>query len=309
VINFRYHIVSLAAVFIALAIGVVLGASVLGQGLNSQILAQAQTDRQALADLRAESLQQQALSRYRDAYAEQLGTQLTRAVLAGQTVAVVALPKAPAGVVDDVAAVVDNAGGTVSNTVTITEKAYDPKSADELGAVLDQFGGSVSVAADDPVSTRLGATLARATVSREPLVNDDVATSVLSTLQQERYISAARTKAPRATLLVVVGAVADPKQAVSSDVLDEHVQTVLALHEPTLATVVAGPNSTGVAATDVAAIRSTPAAARAMSSVDVADLPSGLTTVLLCLVEEQQGRNGHYGAASSADAPAPRLTR
>lgn len=308
-INFRYHIVSLAAVFLALAIGVVLGASVLGQGLNQQILAQAEADRQSLAQLREESLEQQALTRYRDAYAEQVGSQLVQGRLAGQTVAVVALPQAPQSTVDAIATAVDQAGGTVTNTVTMNDKAFDAKTADDLTTVLGQFAGEVSVPADDPLPARFGATLGRAMVAAQPLARDDVATDILTRLQQGRYIDAAETQAPRATLLVVVGTALNPKQPVSTDLLGAHVQAVVALDEQTSGTVVAGPNSTGVAGTDLAAVRSTAAAARAVSSVDVADLPSGITTVLLCLVEEQQGRNGHYGAASSADAPAPRLNR
>ena len=39
--------------------------------------------------------------------------------------------------------------------------------------------------------------------------------------------------------------------------------------------------------------------------MDVADLTSGVTTVILAGKEQLLGRQGHYGALSKADAPVP----
>jgi hypothetical protein len=72
--------------------------------------------------------------------------------------------------------------------------------------------------------------------------------------------------------------------------------------------VLAGPNSEDIEATDVLAARSDPTAVDSLSSVDVADLSSGVTTVVLAGKERLLGRPPqHYGALAKADAPLPDL--
>jgi len=69
--------------------------------------------------------------------------------------------------------------------------------------------------------------------------------------------------------------------------------------------VVAGPNSDGLDGTDVGAIRATSPASSELSTVDVADLPSGVVTTVLAGKEQMLGRQGHYGALARADDALP----
>lgn len=307
-INFRYHVVSLVAVFLALAVGVVLGASVLGQSLNQQVLDQAQADRKQLNELRQSQIEQQKLDRYRDAYDKQVEARLTRGVLVEQKVAIVAMPDAPNQVVKNVSAAVKASGAEVTNTVNISAKAFDPDNAADLEAVLNQFAGDVTVAPNQPAASRLGASLARSMLAPQVQPVDEVSTTILTALQKAGFINTAATDADRTTLLIVVGAQRDPSATVDPKMVEAHVQLDEALAKRTVGTVVAGPNSTGVDGTDVARVRSSSTASRAMSSVDVADLPSGITSTVLALAEQLRGIKGHYGAAPSSDAPAPKLT-
>lgn len=307
-INFRYHVVSLVAVFLALAVGVVLGASVLGRGLNHQVLQQAQADRKQLSELRQQQLAEKQLNHYRDAYDEQVGVKLTTGRLAGQQVAILVMPGGPNQVVKNVSAAVKTAGGKVTTTVNLTSDAFTADHRGDLTAALNQFAGQVDVPPDQPVATRLGATLGRALLAPQQQPADKVSTTILTTLQKGGFVNASSTDADRTTLLVVVTAPSDASAPTSTKAIEGHVQLDEALAQRSIGTVVAGPDSTGITGTDVAGIRSSSAAARAMSSVDVADLPSGVTTVVLALVEELHGGHGHYGAASSSDAPAPKLT-
>jgi len=72
--------------------------------------------------------------------------------------------------------------------------------------------------------------------------------------------------------------------------------------------VVAGPNSEDLEGTDVLAVRSDPTAVDLLSTVDVADLTSGVTTSVLAGREQLNGSAGrHYGALAKADAPLPDL--
>jgi hypothetical protein len=72
--------------------------------------------------------------------------------------------------------------------------------------------------------------------------------------------------------------------------------------------VLAGPNSAEIQGTDVLAVRTDPQASSRLSTVDVADLRSGVITTVLAGKEQMLGRDGHhYGALAKADAPLPTL--
>ncbi len=91
------------------------------------------------------------------------------------------------------------------------------------------------------------------------------------------------------------------------DLLTAHVAFQVALKDRA-GVVVAGPNSLNIQGTDVLQIRNDSVAADLLSTVDVADLTSGVTTTVLAGKEQLLGRIGqHYGALSKADAPAPEL--
>ena len=78
-INFRYHIVSLMAVFIALAVGIAVGVS-LSPSVDEGILAQAAQDRKQVTDLRTELSRRNSLDTYRSTYEQRTG----QLVLAGE---------------------------------------------------------------------------------------------------------------------------------------------------------------------------------------------------------------------------------
>ena len=93
-INFRYHIVSLMAVFMALPSasrsGVSLGPSV-DQGLQQQ----AAQDRKQVSELRAELDRRNALDEYREAYEQQVGDVVIEGALSGVPVALVEHARRP----------------------------------------------------------------------------------------------------------------------------------------------------------------------------------------------------------------------
>ena len=134
-INFRYHIVSLMAVFIALSVGIAVGVS-LSPSVDQGLLQQAAQDRKQVADLRAELDRRKALDNYRNAYDEQVGAAVTAGVLNGQRVAMVAMPDAPASVLRSISDAVVGAGGTVVRDVKVNAEAFESDVGVEE-AVLD----------------------------------------------------------------------------------------------------------------------------------------------------------------------------
>ncbi|MDC4233392.1 copper transporter [Actinomyces sp. B33] len=117
-INFRYHLVSLIAVFAALAVGIVLGAGPLQTRLASTM--NPQTDSQALVESQAVSAAE-ARTAVEAAGLEQLADSVLPGTLAGTTVATVALPGADAQDVERVRRMLTTAGASLVGAASLTD--------------------------------------------------------------------------------------------------------------------------------------------------------------------------------------------
>jgi copper transport outer membrane protein MctB len=304
-INFRYHIVSLMAVFIALSVGIAVGVS-LSPSVDQGLLQQAAQDRKQVADLRAELDRRKALDNYRNAYDEQVGEAVTAGVLNGQRVAMVAMPDAPASVVRSISNAVVVAGGTVVRDVKINAEAFDAAKAEDVTDALGNYFGPLGLNDTMSAATRLGVAVGRSIGSKEVEDRDALAIAVGESLERRGLVTISKESAAQAQLIVVVAAPAsDPRP--TPEELTAHVQFDVGL-TTRAGVVLAGPNSENIEGTDVLAARSDPTAVDSLSTVDVADLSSGVTTVVLAGKERLLGRpSQHYGALAKADAPLPEL--
>jgi hypothetical protein len=304
-INFRYHIVSLMAVFIALSVGIAVGVS-LSPSVDQGLLQQAAQDRKQVTDLRAELDRRKALDNYRNAYDEQVGAAVTAGVLNGQRVAVVAMPDAPASVLRSISDAVVGAGGTVVRDVKVNAEAFDTTNAEDVTDALADYFGPLGLNDTMSPATRLGVAVGRSIGSKEIADRDALAIAVGESLEQRGLVSISKESAAQAQLIIVVTATAsDPPP--TTEELTAHVQFDVGL-TTRAGVVLAGPNSEDIEGTDVLAARSDPTAVDSLSTVDVADLSSGVTTVVLAGKETLLGRpSQHYGALAKADAPLPEL--
>ena len=125
-IDFRYHLVSLIAVFLALALGIVLGSGPLREAIGDSVSGRTQELEQQVSELQGERDAAVADRDAADAALEAAGAGLVEGVLPGHRVAVVALGDVP----DEVRAALDErltqAGATVSAHVALTDAWYDP---------------------------------------------------------------------------------------------------------------------------------------------------------------------------------------
>src|SRR5262249_35842814 len=131
VINFRYHVVSLTAVFLALAIGLVVGTAALNgpvaDGLKSQIAA-ANKDNSNMRDQINQDREE--INSSQD-YAIEFAPALLNGKLTGRKLLVVALPGTDE-YADGVISMLKVAGATVSAKVTVQDKFFDPAMSYEL---------------------------------------------------------------------------------------------------------------------------------------------------------------------------------
>lgn len=304
-INFRYHIVSLMAVFLALAVGIAVGVS-LGPSFDQGLQQQAVQDRKQVTDLRAEIDRRNALDAYREKYDAAAGQVVTSGLLAGIPVALVSMPDAPTGVIQAVGTAVEQAGGRVVREVKIGEDAFDPTRAEAIDQALLPYASNLNLNDTMSQATKVG--LALGTSIGGKSIGDRDATEVAmgKALSSAGLVSVAGGSAERAELILVVSADATTPAA-PADLQTAHVQFDVQLRAHALGLVLAGPNSEDLDGTDVLAARSASLSADTLSTVDVADLASGVTTVVLAGKQQLLGGQGHYGALEKADAPLPAL--
>jgi hypothetical protein len=304
-INFRYHIVSLMAVFIALSVGIAVGVS-LSPSVDQGLLQQAAQDRKQVTDLRAEMDRRKALDDYRNAYDEQIGVAVTAGVLSEQRVAIVSMPEAPEDVVQSISTAVVGAGGTVVREVDVNAEAFDAGKAEDVTDALADYFGPLGLNDSMSAATRFGVALGRSIASKEMEDRDPLALAIGESLERRGLLTISNGSPAQAQLIIVVTAPASDPRPTPED-LTAHVQFQVGLTTRG-GVVLAGPNSEDIEGTDVLAARSDPTAVDSLSTVDVADLSSGVTTVVLAGKERLLGRPGqHYGALTRADAPLPEL--
>jgi hypothetical protein len=288
-----------------LSVGIAVGVS-LSPSVDQGLLQQAAQDRKQVADLRAELDRRKALDNYRNAYDEQVGAAVTAGVLNGQRVAMVAMPDAPASVLRSISDAVVASGGTVVRDVKVNAEAFDETNAEDVTDALADYFGPLGL--DDTMSpaTRLGVAVGRSIGSKEIADRDALAIAVGESLERRGLVTISKESAAQAQLIIVVTATASEPSPTTEE-LTAHVQFDVGL-TTRAGVVLAGPNSEEIEGTDVLAARSDPTAVDSLSTVDVADLSSGVTTVVLAGKEQLLGRpSQHYGALAKADAPLPEL--
>lgn len=204
-ISFRHHLVTLVSVFLALAIGVVLGGgplSEVGRGAGDE------------ADRKAVSAQQRAADAtsavsYADTFATTVAPAVYADGLAGRDVAIVTLPGAETEVVEGLTAQVGAAKGRMTGVHTLQEAMLDPSEkslVDTLGSQLVTQAGGDAAAPDATTYERIGELLGRgiATKSIEGEPVDETGQEILDSLGGAGLAKPAAGATERAPLVLVV---------------------------------------------------------------------------------------------------------
>lgn len=312
-IDFRYHVVSLVSVFIALAVGIVLGAGPLNEGISVGITDQVNQLTSEKNQLRTQRDQALQAADAKDDWATAVGPTLVAAQLTGRAVAVVELPGADGSQADATVTQLQAAGATVSSRVTLQDKWFDPQQAAFRNQLAAQLLPEVTdaPAAGAPTETQLAAELGRALVTKEAATGaeaDPTATTVLSALTDGGLLSVDGTPGPRATLVLLVGGAPDDnatdqeKKASSAGWLSLAAQ----LDQRSAGAVLAG-SPDAADGGPVAAVRGSSDVADDVSTVDDLDSVIGQITVVLALRQQLAGAAGQYGTASGATAVTPAL--
>jgi hypothetical protein len=307
VIDFRYHIVSIVAIFFALGAGVVLGAGPL-KGTGSEIVqSQADKDRAALADARAELIEVKALDKYRDDYVAKVTAGLTGGKLTGKKIAIVTMPNASGDVTNALQDSVEKAGGQVITRVTLDGKLFDPGQRQLVEPLVTQLvTADTDFPPDSTTYQRAGLILARGIAAKEEgKTADSESTKIISGLTGSKLLSLKPSQIKDRASLIIVVAAKPPTPAPDNSSYNDPVDFVEGLDQGSAGVVVAGTPDSAQNGGLLKALRSDSDAAKIVSSVDVADMPAGQATVVFSLVEQAGGKAGQYGAIDAKNGVAP----
>ena len=309
-ISFRYHIVSIVSVFLALAIGVALGGGPLKGEVDNTLVQQVKTDRKVKSGLEAQISGLRSSNTFTDDFAKTVAPGLIGNTLQGRVVTLVVLPTAQQADVTALTDLVGVAGGTVGGTLRVGDKlvdAGDKQLVDELGNQLESRASGVTIPPDASPYERIGALIARA-IGTDVDAGADVdgpATSILAGLSTTSLMSAEGDLKKRGSLVLFV---TGPGQGSSQDkqgastIVDTLVQAVDA---GTDGVVLAGPVASARADGQVKAVRDDVTAARDVSTVDSLGRTAGQVVAVMALAGQAAGRTGQYGAVDAADGAMP----
>ncbi|MFP5253096.1 MAG: copper transporter [Actinomycetes bacterium] len=309
-ISFRYHIVSIVSVFLALAVGVALGGGPLNREVDNTLVEQVQADRIRKTELRAQIAALSDSNQFGDEFAETIAPGLVGGILKDRTVSFLVLPGAQQREVAALGEMVEVAGGEVGGTVRIGDTMLHVENrqlVDELGTQLLDGANGVSVPADASGYERLGALLARAVGTDEPggAPVDGTAESILAGLSTAGLLSTGDDLTRRGDLVLVVAGAGqgDPQEVQGASTI---VTTVAnAVDAATAGVVVAGPIPSARGAGVVRAVRDDVVAARDVSTVDVLGRSAARVVIAMALAGQANDQTGHFGAVDAADGAMP----
>jgi Copper transport outer membrane protein, MctB len=148
VINFRYHLVSLVAVFLALAIGIFIGATELRPDVTASLNRISKLEQRQIASLQSGNRQLQQELGNNQAFAQAAAPLLLPGLLTGQRVVLVAAPGADSQTITGVTTAVRQAGAKVTGQVLLQQSFFDTGASTEsrleaLARQLDPPGVSL----------------------------------------------------------------------------------------------------------------------------------------------------------------------
>ncbi len=308
-IDFRYHLVSIIAIFLALALGIVVGTTALNGALLDNLKSSIETlstDKRTLEGT-VRVLREQVASDQQ--LAERIAPAAAQGQLEGQRVVLVTAPGTPTTWREQLTPLLRTAGATVTGEVRLRPDLLDPALVpvvqDAVGAVSARTAAQGETAPQRAASLLSAALLAPRTGAG---LTTTAADQVLRVFAERDLVDVGADLGRGATLAVVLCGDAlvggDPADVAARNTA--LVQVASSLDAAAGGAVVGGTLS---ATTDVGPLRALrdDAASRQVSSVDGVDLPQGRLGVVYALREQAAGGVGQYGLGPGTQGPLPAL--
>ncbi|MEP6462366.1 MAG: copper transporter [Frankiaceae bacterium] len=306
-IDFRYHLVSIIAIFLALTIGIVFGTTTINQTVLRNIQSEVKRLSNDKANQRDQIAALQSSSRQQQAFIASTEPLLEAGALSGQRVVVLTAPGTPRNVRTDLLAALRRAGAVLTNDIQLANGFTDPKQANTLDDLATRLVVPGKLPAKASGASLAAAELAAVLVAKpgtRPASPDAIQTT-LAGFQQGNFLSVSGTPGGTASLAVVLvppaPATPDENSATGSKIFTDLTARLAARAAGTL---VAGPAPAAPGGT-LAAVRGDAALRQVTSSVDSVESPAGRAAAVLALRGALAGRLGAFGFGPGATSPLP----
>ncbi|HEY7668813.1 MAG TPA: copper transporter [Actinomycetota bacterium] len=306
-ISWRYHLVSIVAVFLALGLGVLAGTTVLDQGLVNTLRSQTTELRKDLDDLRQTVTEQRRDLATLTAFGEQALPYLVSDRLFGRPVVIVTQDGVEDATLAEARRALDLSGANILTTLTVRAEmvADDPSTRAELAGIV----GMPETSAPDELAAAAAGELAQrlATAPGAAGADDDLLGDLLSagfvTAGQPAISDAslAQIGGPGQIVVVIGGGPADVAPPPASFLVPLTTSLV------TLGMTTAAAEGLAAEAGFVPAVREeVDADTQPLATVDDADLPIGGAALVLGIQEVVlSGTGGDYGVGDGASRLLP----
>jgi hypothetical protein len=313
VIDFRYHIVSIVAVFLALALGLFLGSTTLQSTVTNQLHHQANVvTRENKAKEQENSLLTSQLNAER-AFTSSVEPYAISDRLTGGTVALISAPGVDSSIRKSVSASLQASGATVTADVALQSSYLDPTQDAELGGLASSIALPNRPLPSGNGVTQVSAELADVLLVRpgRRAVSRSRVEQTLNALADGKFISVSGPTPSRPANLAVL-LVAAPDTTVSLTLAAAQNTELLGLagdlRSQSTGTVIGGPDPVaGTGGSALAAARADSALTKTVSTVDFdpKDPAAGRIAVVLALADAPTGTVGAYGLAQTPPLPVP----
>jgi hypothetical protein len=297
-INLRYHIVSLTAVFLALGLGILTGTTVIDQEVVKGLRANTRALQNDLNEMRDQVTRLERQVDLYEGFSDAVVPPLLQGVLAGRAVVVLADRNAPGDLVRTLSDTLTLAGAKRPTRITFGERW-----ALEQPATLQQLANVLGVASDSreelvtQAATRVAERLAG---SSDPRSRSDL----ISSLEDSGFLDVDDLPPgafPAANALIVV--ITSGEDAA---IPDEDAFFMPLLRRLSAARVVGVAEAMGVPRSLADKVRGDRELARDVCTVDHADTVAGRLSIAYALRDMTLGRPAvHYGVRGGAAAVAP----
>lgn len=328
-IDFRYHLVSLISVFMALAVGIVLGAGPLKEAIGDALTGEVEELRTRSSDLRSQLEESQTDLAQTEEALTAVAPGLLDGVLTGRRVAIIELADVTPQVHESVVARLGEAGATVTVTAEIRDVWTDPAQSSFRSSLAGSLRDYLDpVPADDAsTETELAESLVQALTGADPtdadLLGEEGGLALQVLVDAELVSLDAVPTAPADAVVVLSGPTtsleeiqeteddqesADPEAAAADEELREAriaagLTIARAAQARSTGAVVAGGELTEPSL--VRTIRQDRDASRSLTTVDSVHNLAGQIAVAMALGARIDGTVGHYGTGAGAGALMP----
>jgi copper transport outer membrane protein MctB len=308
-IDFRYHLISLIAVFLALGLGILMGSVVLDEQLVERLEGRVRGFADSNDELRRRVSELDDRVDAFQAFTTEAEGRLLGGALTNQRVVVVEFEGTDGSVTDGLREAVEMAGGRVVTTITLTDRLAlnGPAERDQLALILRSSAGTtrgLRIELAEELGVRMAAaSLTGAAESSGSVVATRRLEDLLEVLREEDYVAVDNDTGESVPPDSIVAVVAGSSEEAPFSVRDVSLTLSESLADRGLGVTVGEPSTSewGV----VASVRDDAEASNEVSTVDQAETVVGRIAIALALSQSNEGVTGHYGLSDGADSVIP----